>query len=107
MIIKYQDGREVEGFLLTRSENWMRVALDGYEDVEEFIESQGNWMSENLEQVEITFEWERHKAPVVGSEADFICSKELAAHLIKLLETDSDKEENRRPKFFTAGKSWL
>jgi hypothetical protein len=105
MIIKYRDGREVEGFLLLRHDSSMRVAVEGGEDVAEFIEMRGNWVSDSLEPVEITFEWQRTKPAPVQSEADFICSKELADHLIQLLETDSDKQE--RPKHFTAGRSFI
>jgi hypothetical protein len=104
MIIKYPAGRTVEGFLLTRHENSMRVALQGGQDVAEFIEVEGNWISENLEPVEITFEWQRqpHTAEV-PTEADFICPKDLAERLVSLLETDSDEDHMPPLRHLTAG----
>ena len=108
MIIKYPDGRLTEGFLLSRQENFMRVALESGDDVTEFVEVQGNWVSEDLEAVDIQFEWQRlPKKEAVPTEADCICSKELASHLIALLETDSEeeKEVEARPRHLTAGQS--
>ena len=84
----------------------MRVALQGAADAAEFVQSQGKWMSENLEPVEIVFEWQRKPQPApVFREADFICPKELAEHLIRVLPTDSDPVEGKRPKHMTAGRS--
>jgi hypothetical protein len=106
MIVKYPGGETVEGFLLSRHESSMRVALQGSADAVEFVQLQGKWMSEDLERVEIIFEWQRKAEPApVVSDADFICPKELAEHLIRLLETDSDKPEAQRPKYMTAGRS--
>jgi hypothetical protein len=103
MTIKYPDGTTVEGFLLSRHENTMRVALEDGQDVVEFIDAQGTWLGENLETVEITFEWQRRTQEAEELvESDFICTEALAAHLIELLETDSDREERRRPKHMTA-----
>lgn len=104
MIIKYPAGRMVEGFLLVRHENSMRVALQGDQDAVEFIEVEGHWVSENLEPVEIIFEWQRRPhAAAVPTEADFICPEDLAAHLVRLLETKSDDEQTPRPQCLTAG----
>ena len=108
MIIKYAGGETVEGFLLSRNESSMRVALQGSPDAEEFVQLQGKWMSEDLEPVEILFEWQRKAQPApVASEADFICPKELAEHLILLLHTDSSEEEVQRPKCMAAGRSFM
>lgn len=108
MIIKYAGGETVEGFLLSRNESSMRVALQGSPDAEEFMQLQGKWMSEDLEPVEILFEWQRKPqlAPV-ASDADFICPKELAERLILLLQTDSGEEEVQRPKCMAAGRSFM
>jgi len=105
MIIEYQDGKTTEGFLLSRQENSMRVALEGSQDVLEFVEIDGHWVGENLEPVEITFEWQRQpNAQALLTDAEFICPKDLAAHLVRLLETDS-KEEAPAPRYMTAGQS--
>ena len=105
MIIKYPDGRMVEGFLLSRDENVMRVALEDRQDAAEFIDVQGSWVSENLEPVKIVFEWQlRPHAAEVMTDADFICSKDLAAHLVRLLVTDSEEEEDKpRLQYLSAG----
>jgi hypothetical protein len=106
MIIKYADGRTMEGFLLSRHENSMRVALEDGQDVMEFIDVQGNWVSENLEPVEITFEWQRRAQSAEAlSDAEFICPKDLAAHLVRQLVTDSEEEEAPRPRHLTAGQN--
>ena len=108
MIIKYPGGETVEGFLLSRNESSMRVALQGSADAEEFVHLQGKWMSEDLEPVEIVFEWQRKPQPaLVANETDFICPKELAEHLIALLQTDSGEEEAQRPKYMAAGRSFM
>lgn len=104
MIIQYPDGKSVEGFLLSRNENSMRVALENGDDVVEYIEVQGKWVSEDLEPVEITFEWQRRgKRIETMDESDFICSKQLATHLVRLLDRDSEKDEPARPRYMTAG----
>ena len=108
MVIKYPNGKTREGFLLSRQEDSMRVAVENGEDVTEYVQIQGNWISENLEPVEIAFEWQRQpKAEEPPSEADCICPKELAARLIGLLETDSDEEEAPHPRYLTAGQSLM
>lgn len=108
MIIRYPGGETVEGFLLSRQESSMRVALQGSADAAEFVQLHGRWMSENLEPVEVVFEWQRKPQPApVWSDTDFICPKELAEHLIRLLPADSDKEEPQRPKCMAAGRSFV
>jgi hypothetical protein len=104
MIIKYWDGRTMEGFLLSRHENSMRVALEGSQDVLEFTEVRGNWVTENLEPVEIAFEWQRQpNAAKVLTDAECICAKDLAARLVRLLHTDSNEDAKPRPRCLTAG----
>ena len=104
MIVKYADGKMVEGFLLSRQDHSMRVALEGGQDVVEYVEVQGGWVSDNLEPVEITVEWQRHKAEAENLTEDaFVCPQELASHLIRLLATDSEDKRESRPRHFTAG----
>ena len=106
MTIKYANGKTKEGFLLARHENAMRVALEGGHDVAEFVEVQGTWLTEELQPVEITFEWQRHATDAeVLTEAQCICPKDLAAHLMRLLTVDSEAEELPKPRYFTAGQS--
>ena len=92
MTINYPDGRVAEGIILSRTENTMRVALKDGDDTEIFTCVEGTWISEDCEPVEIRFAWQRHfpKGPV--SEADCICSKELAARLIHVLLSGDEDE---------------
>ena len=107
MIVKYQDGRMVEGLLLSQQETSMRVALEGNQDAAEFFKLQNNWVSEHLEPVEVIFEWQRTPEPApLPEDHEFICSPEMAAHLIRLLETDSSKDEPAI-KYMTAGDSLM
>jgi hypothetical protein len=105
MIIKYPDGRTVEAALLARDGNSMRVALQDGQDVVEFIDAQGTWLSECLETVEIIFEWQRRLQPPDDiTDESFICAPELADHLIRLLSNPGEEEMDRRPKHMTAGR---
>jgi hypothetical protein len=85
MTVKYSDGRRIEGILLTMGDSGMRVALKGSEDAVDFAFMAGTWVSENCEPVGIEFAWEQQKPKEAVSEADCICSKELAARLLHLL----------------------
>lgn len=105
MVVKYPDGRMVEGLLLSQQESSMRVALEGNQDAAEFFKLQNNWVSEHLEPVEVSFEWQRTPAPApLPADHEFICSPDLAAQLIRMLDTDSSKDEPA-PKYMTAGDS--
>jgi hypothetical protein len=105
MIIKYEDGRMVEAALLARDGNTMRVALQDGQDVVEFIDAQGTWLGENLETVEIVFEWQRRLQPAQDlNDESFICPPELVDHLLHLLADSGDEELDRRPKHMTAGR---
>jgi len=104
MIIRYADGRTVEAALLAREGNTMRVALQDGQDVVEFIDAQGTWLGENLETVEIVFEWQRRLQPAEDpNDESFICPPELVDHLLRLLAHPGDEEVDRRPKHMTAG----
>ena len=92
MIIKYSNGTEVEAALLVRGERTLRVALNGGDDVVEVTEINGTWVSEDCEPVQIEFAWELRGRLPEPTEADFVCSEELAARLLRLLFTDSSED---------------
>jgi len=92
MIVRYADGKSVEGVLLARNENRMRVALKDGADVAEFTEIDGVWVSEDCERVEIEFAWQKQSKQAAVTEADCICSQELAARLIHLLLSGESDE---------------
>ena len=95
MTIRYANGHTVEAVLLSRTENGMRVALQGSEDVLVLSQVNGLWVTEECEPVEVRFAWESPAAPPVA-EADFICSPELAARLIDMLHNGDHAETKAR-----------
>jgi hypothetical protein len=99
MTIHYTDGRTVQGALLFRSDNIVRAVLKGGDDVAEFKCLNGTWASEDCEPVRIEFAWERLSRNEVVSEADCLCSNELASRLIHLLLNGSDEDELAMPSF--------
>ena len=58
MTIYYTDGRSLEGVLLRRTDDSLRVAVEGSDDVEEFTRINGVWVSGDCEPVRIEFAWE-------------------------------------------------
>jgi hypothetical protein len=75
-----------------RHEHTIRVAVKGGDDLLEFQDFNGTWISEDLEPVRIDFEWQKHGRKVEVTEADCICSQELAARLIHLLLSGEEEE---------------
>jgi hypothetical protein len=93
MTITHADGRSVKGFILSRTENTMRVAIENGEDPMVLICIDGTWMSEDSIPVQVEFEWQRHhRKETTISESDCICPKELAARLIHLLLSGDERE---------------
>jgi hypothetical protein len=92
MTIRYADGKAIEGVTLARTADIMRVAVKGCEDATEFINVHGTWISEDCEPVIMEYA-PLPNAPIELSEADCICSRDLAARLIDLLSTDSPEDE--------------
>ena len=95
MILRYADGSRAEGFLLARTENKIRVAIPGCDDPMEFTDVHGTWVSEDCEPVRVEFAWQGQAHVEIPLEADCVCSRELAAHLIHLLWSGSDAEQGK------------
>jgi len=91
MIIRYSNGTTVEGVTLSRTENVMRVALSGHDDVLELFQVNGLWITEDCEPVQIDRPV-RATHPIPLSETDCVCSPELAAWLVRLLEGHAEDE---------------
>jgi hypothetical protein len=75
----------VEGIVLSRTEEWMRVAVRGHRDSVEFVAGpQDTWQSETGEVVRIG----AHPRMTAASEAieEFICPQDLARRLVGSLE---------------------
>jgi hypothetical protein len=79
------NGYTQEAMLLSRSENSMRVAIQGSDDILRFNQVNGTWISDDCEPVEVDFAWARTEHLPVVTMNDCICSRELAARLLHLL----------------------
>lgn len=107
--IRYQNGQAAEAITLSRSENEMRLAMPGTEDVLELRRLNGVWVTSDCEPVSIEYPSHRSATGAVREE-DCICPADLAAHLIDLLFTDSaeDVTQDLAPveqfKTFAAGR---
>jgi len=85
MFITFSDGSNREAQICQQTETTMRVAIQGVYDLMDFTCIRGQWVSENCEPVVIEFAWQRMPAREIATEADCICSKTLASHLIESL----------------------
>src|SRR5580692_3846626 len=85
MVLTYADGSKTEAFLLARMESKIRVAIPGSDDPLELTDVHGTWVTEDCEPVRVEFAWEGKTREAVLTEADCICSKDLAARLLHLL----------------------
>ena len=93
MTIKFLNGQEVEGVLLAQTSSTLRVAIAGYEDALGLKGMNGLWVSDDLDPVMISYSWERQPAREYVTEADCICTPELAERLIDYLLYGSDEAE--------------
>jgi hypothetical protein len=91
MTINYLNGKSVEAVLLSRTEQTMRVAVQGAEDVIELENIHGTWVSDECEPVSLRFAWQWYGQKPSFSEDDFCCSHELAATLLHSLFTGADE----------------
>lgn len=85
MFLTYADGSRTEAFLLTRNENTIRVAIPGSDDPLELTDVHGVWVTEDCEPVRVEFAWQGKTREQVITEADCVCSHDLAARLLHLL----------------------
>ncbi len=85
MTVKYADGRVKNGLLIAWENRKMRVVLEGADDTEELISVCDAWISDSGDPVKVQFEWQHHAVQQTVTEADCVCSKELAASLIDCL----------------------
>jgi hypothetical protein len=87
MKIRYQNGSAIEGLTLYRTDQTMRMAVSGRDDVMELTRIHGAWITDDCEPVTmetgIAF-----KDVVSDADEDFICPRELAEHLVSLLFID-------------------
>lgn len=104
MVLIYADGSRTEAFLLARTENRIRVAIPGSDDPLELNDVHGTWVTEDCEPVRVEFAWQGKTREQILTEADCLCSQELAGRLIHLLWSGSDEESpDVQPKALAAG----
>lgn len=97
MIIRYSNGQTFEAVLLSETENTMRIALKGSEDVLELKNINGTWVSDECEPVNVEFAWTRQQQLDAIKEDECICSPELAAKLLHLLFSADEEPEATTP----------
>jgi hypothetical protein len=85
MLIHYHEGRTAQAILLSRTANSVRVAVQGAEDIAEFRQVNGTWVSEDCEPVTIEFALAQISDKPAVTLADCICPADLAAGLVKML----------------------
>lgn len=96
MIIRYRNGYTVEGLLLARTHDTMRVAIPGVDDTVEFQRINEWWVSDDCEPVYVEFDSaDKGEEPPLGLEYR-VCSREVGAHLLDRLfygeEVDVDRQ---------------
>ena len=93
MTIQYRNGYTVQAFLLSRTENSMRVAIDSAEDATVLTQVNGTWITEDCEPVTVAAAWSDLDAPPIVKIDDCICPPELATRLLMMfLSGESDPE---------------
>jgi hypothetical protein len=85
MRIRYSNGNTAEAVLLARTNDSIRVEVQGGSDVVEFRQINGRWISEDCEPVEVEFAWMRPSQDPIVSIDDYICPPEVAERLIRML----------------------
>jgi hypothetical protein len=97
MTIRYMNGPAYDAVLLAQTETTLRAALRGSEDVVELKRIADTWVTEDCEPVQVDFAWSRARAAKEITEAECICSHELAAHLIHLLYAGEEETAKVAP----------
>ena len=91
MTIRYSNGSSFKGTLLSRTEQSIRVVTPASDDVVEFTLTNGRWISEDCEPVQVEFAYMAKADASQIREEDCICSHEFAAELIHLLFAGDNK----------------
>jgi hypothetical protein len=78
--------------VLSHDEHEIRANALGCDDVLAFTRFHDTWISEEIEPVTVTFEWQRDTRAPAASEDSCVCPKDLAARLIQSLLTGKDEE---------------
>src|SRR5688572_12469650 len=93
MTLRYPNGQTLEAVLLSRTEQTLRVALRGSDDIVELNQVNGRWVSDECDAVQVSFGSQRPAETI--SEEDFICAPDLAAKLIRMLVNGEENEKSQ------------
>ena len=85
MTISYPNGTVLQAIVLSHDEHGIRANATGCDDVLAFTRIHDTWISEEIDPVTMTFEWQRSRRVPAPSEDDCVCPKDLAARLIQSL----------------------
>ena len=92
MTISYPNGTVLQAIVLSHDEHEIRANATGCDDVLAFTRIHDTWVSEEIELVTMTFEWQRDRQAHAPSEDSCVCPKDLAARLIQSLYCGQDEE---------------
>jgi hypothetical protein len=92
MTITYANGQTIKAALVVRIDNHLRVALSGCDDLTEFTQINGTWVSEDCEAVRIDFGWPV-RANREYADEDYICPEDLAARLVHMMLNPEEEEQ--------------
>jgi hypothetical protein len=88
MIIRYPNGEAREGVVLSSTENVMRLAMSGHDDILELYLVNGRWIAEDCRPVEVETAWDARMPIPSDLEDGFLCSREDADLLLSLIGSD-------------------
>ncbi len=97
MTIRYSNGLSLEAVLLSQTEDSMRVAARGSDDIIELKKVSGTWITDECEPVQVEYAWAKKALLDQISEDDCICSPELAARLLHLLFSGEEEPDAPSP----------
>jgi hypothetical protein len=103
MTIHYNNGESHEAILLVRTESSMRVQIRGSADTTELRETEGRWIADSGEPVDIEFAWMRKAEEPSSRVEDYVCPQELAARMIEMLLAGDEAGEATPAKVSVAG----
>src|SRR5258708_4949268 len=83
--ISYPNGTVLQAIVLSHDEHEIRANASGCDDVLAFTRIHDTWISEEIDPVTMTFEWQRNRRVSSPSEDHCVCPKNLAARLIRSL----------------------
>jgi hypothetical protein len=90
--ISYPNGTVLQAVVLSYDEHEIRANASGCDDVLAFTRIHDTWISEEIDPVTMTFEWQRTSGVTAPSEEHCVCPKDLAAQLIHSLYNGQNEE---------------